>query len=247
MSFKWLSKLRAKLLIKDEIQSLQFLSHELSEGRVSEEDLQFWDAALEQMSEYLEYAPEHKDSYKKFLAQRNLVGHSVRVKKLENYTGGIIVTSSIYGLFDTLVEQRKKHQRKNDVVVVTGNWMGFEGDVKSIRKAMDLSEEGVIFLKGRIEEKYLESDVPEDDLETLFVKSLPRDVQTPYTIITTGNSMNEPVPMIDFMKNKVPNLTGKTFIGVHPTEGKGTIHLNEKDIILVAPGDAIRLDISDKQ
>lgn len=240
--FKWLSKLRAKLLIKDDIQSLEFLTRELQDGSSTEADRFHWDKSLKQMKEYLPYCPEHQGLYDTFKKRRSFVDHLVRTKNLEEYTGTIMVVSSIYGLFSTLDLQRKNHEEKGDVIIVTGGWMGFEGDISSIHKAMDLVEEGVIFLKGKNEESFLEQS-REDDLETLFVSSLPTDVQTAYSIITTGNSKNEPVPIKTFVNDKTPNLTGKTMIAVHPEEGVDTQHIKKQNVILLAPGDAIRLNV----
>lgn len=237
-------KLKAGLLIKDEFQKLHFLSEELKNGNASNADKEYWDEALSNVEDYLEYAPKYLATYNKYKERRFIVDHQARTREIRNYNGSLLVAGSLRGLFETLIVQREKHEKPNDVIIVLGDWMGFEGDIKSIHKAMELTEEGVIFLKGRNEEDFL-MNAKEETPETFFVSSLPMDVQTPELIITTGNSLDEIHPIRKYLYDESPNMTEKKIVAVHPELGEDTIHYSAKDILLIAPGDAVRLDYKD--
>lgn len=237
-----IKRIKAKLLIMDEFQKLDVLSKELQAGNASEADKNYWNVLLENIESFLSYVPEHQKKYEMYKKRRGIVDHQIRTHLMKKYEGGIIVVSSLRGLFDTLTIQRKKHEQRNDVIVVTGDWMSFENDLLSIHKAMELVEEGVIFLRGHTEEKFLDY-VSEESPEAFFISCLPVDVQTPHTIITTGNSKEEPLSIQYLLNNDEPNLTGKTIIAVHPTDGENSLHLKNKELLLLAPGDALRLEL----
>lgn len=242
---RFIKKIKSKLFIKDEFQKLSFLSNELKRGKASEADKAYWDEALRQIEEYLPYVPEQQELYEMYKKRRMIVDHQARVRKLKHYEGGVLVASSLRGLFDTLRIQREKHEKKNDVVVVMGDWMAFEGDMSSIHKAMDLAEEGVVFLRGRKEELFLQL-AEEETPEVFFVSCLPMDVQTPNFIVSTGTSMEETLSVFRVPETDKPNLTGKTIVSVQPEVDKPTMHLNDKQMVLLAPGDALRLEMKDK-
>ena len=243
---EFIKKIKAKLLIKDEFQKLDYLSDELKAGKASETDKSYWDESLSQISEYLPYVPEYQDKFELYKNRKVLVEHQARVRALKGYNGGVLVAGSLKGLFDTLRIQRKKHEKKNDVVVVMGDWMAFEGDLSSIHKAMELMEEGVIFLRGRTEEMFLQL-AAEETPEVFFISTLPMDIQTPNFIVSTGTSLDELMPINHVTNTDKPNLTGKTIIAIQPEEGKPTAHLKNKEMVLLAPGDALRLELKDRK
>lgn len=243
---EFVKKINAKRYFNDEVAKLNTLSIELVEGRASEADMAYWEDSLSRIEDYLDYLEKkEKDIYIGFQEEYTWLEHKVRALRFKEYDVPYLVSSSLLGLFNSLVKQREVHEEKGDLVIVMGNWMGYEGDKESIYKAMDLIEEGVIVLRGSNEELYIDNN-DESSREVKFLKSLPTDVQSEDLIVTTGNSKNEPVQMEDFIKSDVPNLTGKTIVTVHPIEGEGSTHDSERTIIMVAPGDAIKLNLNEK-
>lgn len=243
---EFIQRMKAKLLIKDELQKLENLSDKLLAGRIEESDATLWKETLKQVEDYINHITNYDKDYKKYKMQYEWFQHRIRVKRMKEYAGPLLITSSLLGVFDSFEIQREKHQNNGDVVVVMGDWMSFEGDYISIHKAMDLVEEGVIFLRGKNEEKFIEeSDGASEEVN--FLLSLPSDVQTESLVITTGNSENEPIQMKDFIEGDAPNLTGKTIITVHPIEGEDSTQDTDKNIILLAPGDAIKLNLTQKE
>lgn len=243
---KFIRKINARRYMKEELAKLSALSAELTDGRASEADLSYWESSLSNMKEYLEYINDGKEDYERFTEEYGWLEHRVRALKFEEHDVPYLIASSLLGLFHTLINQREKHESEGDLVVVMGNWMGFEGDKDSIYKAMDLIEEGVIVLRGRNEELYIEKN-NKDSREVRFLKSLPTDIQTEELIVTTGNSQEEPVQMKEFIESGAPNLTGKTIVTVHPVEGESSTHDAERTIIMIAPGDAIKLNLNEAE
>lgn len=238
-------KMKAKLLIKDEVQKLEYLSEELEKGNTSATDIPHWEEALEQMKVFMEHEPSYQEVFDKYSEELKWAKHKVRSLRIQEINEPMLITSSLRGLFDGLIKQREKNTEKNDIVVVLGDWMAFEGDKESIYKAMDLIDEGIIFLRGKNEEAYIKQG-DESSPEVKFLKSLPTDVQTDTLVVTTGNSEEEPIQMKDFVKEDAPNLTGKTIITVHPVDGEDSTQDSEKNLILLAPGDAIKLNLKNK-
>lgn len=242
---KLVEKMKAKFLIQDELQKLLYLSDELIEGRATRADASFWDESLDKLEGYTNHLPQFENILKKYKTRRECLMHSVRVQAMEHYTGSVFAASAIKGNFDTLRLQRSKNEQEGDIVIVMGNWMASEDDVDSIQKAMDLAEEGVLFIKGKTEEAYLAKH-DDDSLESFFIQTLPTDVRTPYIIITTGDSENEPMPMDEWINSKEPNLTNKTLIVMNPAEGGESFSDNKRQLIVLAPGEATRLALKRK-
>lgn len=237
---KLLDKMKAKLLIQDELQKLLYLSDELLSGRATRADESFWDASLEKLTAYTEHLPQFKGILKKYKTRRECLAHSVRVQETESYVGSLFTSCALRGKFDTLRKQRDKNEEEGDVIIVMGNWMSSSDDVESIQKAMDLAEEGVLFIKGHTEEQYLKNH-DNGSIETFFIQTLPTDIRTPYVIVTTGDSENEPMPMNEWLASDEPNLTGKTLIVMNPDEEEGSFADNNRQVIALTPGDATRI------
>lgn len=242
----FIQKIKAKLLIKDEVQKLEHLSNELISGKASEADVAYWELSIAQMEEYIEFEPSYTNTLNKYTEELKWLKHKVHALKVGEYDKPLLIASSLYGLFDSLILQREKNTGSDDIVIVMGDWMAFEGDMASIEKAMDLIEEGVIFLRGKNEELFVEQ-ADKDSIESRFIQSLPTDVQTDSLIVTTGNSAEEPIQMSEFVTSDSPNLTGKTIITVQPKEGENSAHDSARSIIMLAPGDAIKLNLREDE
>lgn len=237
-----IEKMKSKFLIHDELQKLHYLSNELREGKATEADKPFWDESLEKVKVYADYWPKFQDTYKKYKKRRDLLDNVVRLSLLQESESPILVASGLEGDFSRLKRQRDKHQQEGDVIVVMGGWMKDADDIASVEKAMDLAEEGVIFLKGKTEELFLDSAERFAD-ETFFIETLPTDIRTTHLVITTGNSATEPIDFQKFFTEDMPNMTGRTLVFLHPDDSQSTTTDNERHIVALSAGDALRLSL----
>lgn len=243
-----IKRVKSHFLIKDTIHYLHLLANEARKGEATEVDLEYWDVRLNELKEHVDNLNgKHRETLELYNSFKNIVKNALNNKKIENEP--LYVISSLRGLWDTLENHLQSNEyKKGDKIVVLGDWMAFEGDKKSIDKAIELSGKyDILFLRGETEESFMKNNA-EDMKRCFFIENTPINIETERMFITTGTHPKDTINKDIFNQVKDKKDMKLKYHVSAQGELNDDANIDEKErIIEVLPGSAIRLELKDKK
>lgn len=249
---KLIKNMVAKSKSKTLLTKLAVLRSEFEKGNSSKADLEFMDKYLSELSKYSEQVKTIDASIKYYSFYRSMLSSLIYRQSLAKESVPCLAISSVHGDFSDYEEKVEENKKKNDVVVVLGNFIDpnkQDAAKEMIQKMMNEQfTKNVVVLKGKNEVDYLNQIVSQEELnseEVRYLNLLPIELRTDDFSFLNGE-LEDDLPLNEIMTNQTHNFTDKLIVYVQKNEESDNLFTSNNDKRIMSLNDhvAVRLDFN---